>query len=986
MSSVAPSLDQLKGDLFSSGARAVQEERFGWQKCHAPGVRLYFKGYIAGLDDLTQLANRFLEAGPSSASALLSTLDGHFALIVEADDWAMAATDRIGSIPLAYAYDGSTWIISGEPRFLADRLGLNDINPQAVQDIAMAGYTIGSVALRYGLKLLGSGEWTFFTRDAEPTRGRYYAYLPRPEGDEYDSTLRTRLADVTLGLFEKMVAGLNGQAVIIPLSAGLDSRLVLCSLREVGYTNVKCYSYGRPGNHEAAAAKRIAHRLGVPWTFVEHSPAQQTAAFSSKECRDFEAFADTLQAIPFHQEFYAVGELRRSGYASPDAVFVNGQSGDFLTGNHIPASLWGSSIETDIEDRWRRLTTALIDKHFSLWEVLKTPAAISRLRQRLKVDIEAAGGSLQHAEHDFACYELSEFQNRQSKYVVAGQRTYEWHGFDWRLPLWDRDYLEFWAKVPLAAKRRRSLFRAMLIEENLGGVWGDDWDTPQYAPAPWVRGARLAAKAVHAPLLLCADGHSRWHRFVRRYLDWWMDPICNYAIVSYGRVVRDRRGHRNAISWHAERYLANSGRTLEDLNQSSHSLTRTVRVMVVARLFSGLADGLAQDTWRPHGVPSMYKLLEGLAADSKVELLTVFACKSEFGGRFAKARRLRMAPLGLVEILPWRKRPWLARLGLDGKSRELVHLMRSLVLYLRFRPDVVYFTNACFLSAGIFARLGLGSVILRFLGLHPEQKRVADSGGLIERWLYRSPFAKVICSMDGSGGSAYLPRLLAPNVSADILLNGVDRHVTSAKQVSTLRARLNLGSQPVVLFMGRLEPNKGCREFVDSLITVCERRPTKLQAVIVGDGSQYDALSARIDRADAHAWIHLAGAVPHADISTYLALADIYVSLNRYGNLSNANLEALAAGKCMIILDSDAITHVDEETTEVLPADIALRVGRDDVVGNLTEELLFLVDQPARVHELAEAAARQSKKVLRSWGGCVAHEIEIIRDTARIAS
>ena len=105
-----------------------------------------------------------------------------------------------------------------------------------------------------------------------------------------------------------------------------------------------------------------------------------------------------------------------------------------------------------------------------------------------------------------------------------------------------------------------------------------------------------------------------------------------------------------------------------------------IRVMVVARLFSGLADGLAEEAWRPHGVPAIYRLLEALAAREDVELLTVFANKDENGGRFARGNEFEMPPLGRVVILPWVPRNWLAVLGLDGKLREAGHLLRCLWL------------------------------------------------------------------------------------------------------------------------------------------------------------------------------------------------------------------------------------------------------------------------------------------------------------------
>ena len=51
----------------------------------------------------------------------------------------------------------------------------------------------------------------------------------------------------------------------MPLSAGLDSRLVLTKLVERGCENIACYTYGPIGNYEVPKAKRIAKELRVDW-------------------------------------------------------------------------------------------------------------------------------------------------------------------------------------------------------------------------------------------------------------------------------------------------------------------------------------------------------------------------------------------------------------------------------------------------------------------------------------------------------------------------------------------------------------------------------------------------------------------------------------------------------------------------------------------------------------------------------------------------
>ena len=35
-----------------------------------------------------------------------------------------------------------------------------------------------------------------------------------------------------------------------------------------------------------------------------------------------------------------------------------------------------------------------------------------------------------------------------SKFVINPNRNYEYFGFEWRMPLWDNELMEFWYKVP----------------------------------------------------------------------------------------------------------------------------------------------------------------------------------------------------------------------------------------------------------------------------------------------------------------------------------------------------------------------------------------------------------------------------------------------------------------------------------------------------------------------------------------------------------
>ena len=155
---------------------------------------------------------------------------------------------------------------------------------------------------------------------------------------------------------------------------------------------------------------------------------------------------------------------------------------------------------------------------------------------------------------DYGLYEYAEFQDRQCKYVITGQRIYEFLGHEWRLPLWDKAYLDFFEGVPLEGKVGQRLYADMLTEQNWGGVWRDLPVNAKTVRPQWLRPLRFLAKLAHAPL-----GREAWHRFERRYFQYWMEGGGHSAVRPYGAVARDRRGARNGIAWLNEAYLERHG-------------------------------------------------------------------------------------------------------------------------------------------------------------------------------------------------------------------------------------------------------------------------------------------------------------------------------------------------------------------------------------------------------------------------------------------
>lgn len=550
--------------LPPAAATLLLAEGRGWRRAVAGPVEAWLAGYVVGSAAEAIAAEAAGWGAPDEATLCrwLRGLDGHFTLVIAGPGWVLAAVDRVRSIPVALAPAAEGWIVGSNAGEVRDRAGIGPAAhcSDAALALAMAGYTIGGDTLHRGLEQPGPGEAVLLTDAQGPAqRLRYHSWQPWRVEPCDPERLERRLRETTLAILEKQVGSLDGRPIAVPLSAGYDSRAIASGLRHLGVSDVICFSYGQPDGHEAQTARLVAERLGYRWRFTPTGLARQRRYFAGETWAEFRRFSDDDTAIPFVQDMAAILDLRQAGYLPADCAFLNGNSGDFISGLHIAPTLRSVPQGLDLAARRARIVDALANKHFALWRHLRTPANLETIGARLWAAIEAAGGALGEPEGDHGLYERAEFQDRQSKYVIKGQRTYEFLGHDWRLPLWDNDYLDFWERVPLAEKAGQALYARMLRNADWGGVWGPEVPLNRRRIRPrWLIPARLVAKAAAAPF-----GRARWHRFEKRVFGYWMDGLGTAAVVPYGRVLADSRGPRNAMAWLAEQTLADHGVALD---------------------------------------------------------------------------------------------------------------------------------------------------------------------------------------------------------------------------------------------------------------------------------------------------------------------------------------------------------------------------------------------------------------------------------------
>jgi len=543
------------------------DESYGWHKFEVHKAVVWFKGYIFN-QSVPQCIESILYSDrlPSKKEIVdkLRALDGHFSLVIKTSTWCLAAVDRIRSIPLIYSTENGHLVLGGEGREVRNKAKIDSqaFDPNSVLMVSMSGFVSREWTLYKGLHQLHLGQALLYYSNHSQEKITYYQYIPTNHTNRKREELLLELSALTLKIHKKIVDSAEGRPIFVPLSAGLDSRCVVSALHHLGYKNVHCFSYGIPNNFESKASQLIAKELGYSWRFVPLSKRIVSQDYKSKEYADYLSFADTCASVPVVHEFSAIKFLKQRGHLPDNAIIINGMSGDYLTGSHIPSPFFSNNEDNTLseEERKARILDSLIAKHYSLWDCLKTTENLKIIKKLLWDEIQNFGGLTEDADSDYGLYESSECANRQSKYVVSVQRIYEFFGFDWHLPLWDNDYLDFWEVVPLEMKKNRILFRQMLEQENWGGVW-KDWHFQPFISPRWIHLFRLPMK-----LLFVALPRERWKAFDHRVFHYWIENLQKNAIVPYYRVLFDNRGYRDSISWVVEHYLNEKGLSLDRIS------------------------------------------------------------------------------------------------------------------------------------------------------------------------------------------------------------------------------------------------------------------------------------------------------------------------------------------------------------------------------------------------------------------------------------
>ncbi len=236
----------------------------------------------------------------------------------------------------------------------------------------------------------------------------------------------------------------------------------------------------------------------------------------------------------------------------------------------------------------------------------------------------------------------------------------------------------------------------------------------------------------------------------------------------------------------------------------------------------------------------------------------------------------------------------------------------------------------------------------------------------VEWWLARSADALITCS---AAMAAEVAELFGPELAPITLLhNGIDRD----HWPSTPRAPRT--GDPILLFLGRLEWEKGIQDAIAGLARVRRTHPgTRL--VVAGEGSQLGWLRDEARRHRVVRAVTFLGHLQTSELLSWLSRADAVVLPSRYEPFGIVALEAAAAGAPLVASAAGGLGEA------VLDGDTGLSFAPGDVAGLTAAVRTVLNDPKAAAQRARRARARLDTDF--NWTAIAAATVDVYASAKR---
>lgn len=435
----------------------LENNYFPWNTTEENHIKYWLKGdlvynnnFLRGSDIISLFSSLpdISEDYDEALNDLLINFNGSFALVVQTSTNVLAVVDWIRSIPVFFSLSNSSLIIIDQidPCRLPSPSEYSEIS---LAELLVTGFVTDDNTLLEGYKQLKPGHYLNFDMEHSKLIAKpYFEY-------RYDTGTKkiivhdyiSELDDVFLRIFKRYInLVLNvDKKVVIPLSGGMDSRIIAAMFKRLNFNDVTCFSYGLKNNKETLISQSVADSLQYKWLFSEYTKQSLYSQYNSPLMEQYLNYAGNCVSLPHIQDFFAVRQLLTEGKIQKNSIFLPGHSGDLFRGHLLD--------DTDYNQKscsHKNATQAIFSKHYRLWNLNNCDDIKTLFLEKINQNIQCI--DINSPESYINALDSFNINERQAKFTINSVRVYDYFGCSWGLPLFDRELVDFFLKVPIDVK------------------------------------------------------------------------------------------------------------------------------------------------------------------------------------------------------------------------------------------------------------------------------------------------------------------------------------------------------------------------------------------------------------------------------------------------------------------------------------------------------------------------------------------------------
>ncbi|WHY18427.1 asparagine synthase-related protein [Paenibacillus sp. G2S3] len=387
---------------------------------------------------------------------IVKRVNGFFSIVLYRGNETFAVVDRVRSFPIFFTSDGKSISDSVETLKEKYNISTDDADETVLCEIISCGYSQNNDTVFNMILQLAAGQ--ILRVNLNNIHLEYYYKHTHKYVDYKFEDVIEKISNISSNLFDRLIESLEGKTVILPLSGGYDSRYIAAMLKKKGYEKVICYTYGQIGSYEVETSKSVAEILGFEWHYIEYDEKVWDQLLD-KDCISYGEYSHNYCTIPHFQDYPAIKKLIEMDKIPQNSVVVTGFCGDLPAGSFVLAKEDENGLQYEMD--W--LVNYIFNEHYKF---VKIPEfKVNDIKKKIKKFLVDMNEELKDFESFTSLYEAWFTNSRPIRWVVNSNRLYEINGMEWRMPLWDNEFVDLFYSLRTEFRRNSFIYEKFLFNK-----------------------------------------------------------------------------------------------------------------------------------------------------------------------------------------------------------------------------------------------------------------------------------------------------------------------------------------------------------------------------------------------------------------------------------------------------------------------------------------------------------------------------------------